>query len=168
MTPTEIQLLLPLVLPLVIILAMRRRMMRPRKFRLATLGIGPVMILVGIVALMSSGPTPTVNHVAALTLTALAGWGVGWLRAKLTKVEYDEASGMITQRGTPYGLMFLVGLVAVRAALRIATIEHPEWGINLNRATDFLLFFGFGIVSGYAAELYFAAGRARRPAQPQV
>jgi hypothetical protein len=168
MTPTGLQLYLPLIVTLVIVAIMARRTLRPRRFRVPTLWIGPAFVLAGGVTLLMSSPTPTPGHGAALAALTAAGAGIGWLRAKLVKLDYDLASDSLTMRGTPYGLLLLVGLIAVRQGLRIATITHPEWGVDLNRATDLLAVFAFGLVSGYSAELYRAAIRARKsvPAVP--
>jgi hypothetical protein len=156
-----------LYLPLVVVggvFALRwRRMIQPRRLRVATLWIGPVMTLVGIGALMTMRPAPTFGHDLGLGAVALVGGAIGWTRAKLSKVEFDAASETLTLRGTPYGILFLLGLIAVRQGLRIVSVEQPGWGIDLNRATDFLLFFAFGLVFGYATEVYLAARRARRP-----
>jgi hypothetical protein len=158
------QLYLPLIIAIVVIALMSRRMMRPRRFRLAFVWIGPVMILAGATAFFASHRAPTPTHVAGLTLALLIGYALGWLRAKLVKVAFDPRTNIVTQRGTPYGLLLLVGLFVARAGVRVATVQHPEWGIDLAHATDILILFGLGIVSGYAVELYFAVGRARRTA----
>jgi hypothetical protein len=160
--PQEIQLYLPLIIVGAVFALRWRRMIQPRRLRVATLWIGPVMTLAGIAALMAMRPAPTFGHDLGLAALALVGGAVGWTRAKLSKVEFDAVSETLTLRGTPYGILFLLGLIAVRSGLRIASIKHPEWGIDLNRATDFLLFFAFGLVFGYATEVYLAARRARR------
>ena len=164
MTPHDLQLYLPVVIVLAVIALRWRRMMQPQRLRVATLPIGPVLVVAGIAALLATRPAPTFGHVTGLAAVALIGGAVGWMRAKLSKVEFDSASGTVTLRGTPYGVLLLVGLFALRSFIRIAAIQHPEWGIDIGHATDFLLFFAFGLVSGYATELYLAAGRARRQA----
>lgn len=164
MTPHGIQLYLPIIFVIAIIALRWRRMMRPQRLRLGTLWIGPVFVAVGIAALLATRPAPSAGHIAGLIAIGLLGGAVGWIRAKLSKVEFDSTSGTVTLRGTPYGILLLVGLIALRSGLRIAAIEHPEWGIDVSHATDFLLFFAFGLVAGYASELYLAAGRARRQA----
>ena len=162
MTPQEIQLYLPLIIVGAMFALRWRRMIQPQRLRIGALWIGPALTLAGIAVLMAARPTPTFGHDLGLAAVALVGGAVGWTRAKLSKVEFDPDSEMLTLRGTPYGILFLLGLIAVRTGLRIASVEHPEWGINLNRATDFLLFFAFGLVLGYATEVYLAARRARR------
>jgi len=164
MTPHDMQLYFPIVMVIAIIALRWRRMMRPQRLRVATLPIGPVLVAAGIAAFLALRPAPSVGHVAELVAVALVGGAVGWIRARLSKVEFDSTSGMMTLRGTPYGVLMLVGLFALRSGLRIAAIQHPDWGIDVSHATDFLLFFAFGLVTGYAAELYLAVGRARRQA----
>jgi hypothetical protein len=166
MTPGDLQLYLPLIVALAFIALFGRRMLRPRRVRVPRLWIGPALILVGVVLLLASKPAPSPVHGLALGVLLAAGAGIGWLRARLVRVEYDPAADVVSMRGTPYGVVLIVVLLVLRNGLRIATIEHPEWGWDLNRATDLLVVFAFGIVSGYAAELYRAAGRVRRVALP--
>jgi hypothetical protein len=160
--PGETQLYLPILIAVGVIALMGRRMLRPRRFRLTTLLIAPALGLVGAGAFLALRPAPTPYHLAGLLAALILGAALGWLRARLVKVVYDPQTGMVTQQGTPYGLMLLLGLFVVRIGVRILAAQHPEWGIDLKHATDILLLFGLGIVSGYAAELYSAATRARR------
>jgi hypothetical protein len=51
---------------------------------------------------------------------------------------------------------------AARSGINFLAVGHPEWGIDLRRATDSPLLFGFGLLTGYAAELRLAARRTRR------
>jgi hypothetical protein len=155
-----------LILALVFIVLIGRRTLRPRRFRRSTLLIGPAIVLVAVVSTVGAQPMLTVGLGLALIPALVAGGGVGWLRAKLIKLEFDPATDMLTMRGTPYGLLLLVILFVLRSGLRIITLQHPEWGINLNTTTDLLIVFAFGIVCGYAAELYRAAGRVRNAASP--
>jgi membrane protein CcdC involved in cytochrome C biogenesis len=164
MSPSDTQLYLPLVIALAFFVLMGRRMMRPRRFRVGSLLIGPIMTLVGIAAYFTTHTEPSIGHVAGLTAALVIGGVLGWGRAKLTRIEIDKETGILTQRGTPYGMLLLVGLLIVRSGIRIVDMKHPEYGIDLNRATDVLLFFALGIVTGYAGELCIAVRRARRDA----
>lgn len=164
MTPQDMQLYLPVVMVIAVIAPRWRRMMRPQRLRVASLWIGPVLVVAGIATLMAMRPVPNGGHIAGLAGIALAGGAVGWMRARLSKVEFDSTSGTVTLRGTPYGVLLLVGLFVLRSGFRIAAAQHPEWGIDISHTTDFLAFFAFGLVAGYAVELSLAAGRARRQA----
>ncbi len=162
MTPQDLQLYFPVIVIVALIALRWRRMIRPRRLRLGILLAGPALILIGVAALLSTRPAPTPAHDIGLAATALIGGVVGWTRAKLSKVEFDPANNMLTLRGTPYGLLMLVALVVLRTGIRVATIKHPEWGIDLNKATDFLMFFALGVVSFYVGELFLEARRVRR------
>lgn len=164
MSPSDTQLYLPLIVALAVFALMGRRMMRPRRFRVASLLIGPVLVMVGIASYLTGHSTPSIGHMVGLAAILAVGGALGWVRARLTKVEFDRETGIVTQRGTPYGVLLLVVLLVARSGIRIAALKHPELGIDLGRATDLLLFFALGIVTGYAAELYVAVGRARRAA----
>ncbi|MDB5396782.1 MAG: hypothetical protein JWM91_4288 [Rhodospirillales bacterium] len=162
MTPAETQLYLPLLIMVAAIALMGRRMMRPRRFRLAFVWIGPVLALAGAGAFFAIHPAPTPIHAAALAVITVLGAAFGWARARLIKVAYDPETNNMTRSGTPYGILLLVALILMRSGLRIVALQHPELGIDLTHAPDILLFFGVGIVSGYAVELHRAVGRVRR------
>jgi hypothetical protein len=162
MNPNEMQILLPVVVAIAIIALRAPRMMRPRRFRPAALWIGPALTLVGAGMLMSVRPMPSVGHIAALALALLIGCGLGLTRAKLVRIAFDAETGTITQRGTPFGILLLVGLLIARSGLRLVAVDHPELGIDLNNATDLLLFFAFGLLGSYAAALAVMVGRLRR------
>ena len=159
----DIGLFIPAIVAAAVIALMSRRMLRPRRVSTGTLWIAPLFVLAGAVATLASRPTPTLAHGAGLMAALALGGAVGWARARLVKIAIDPATGGVTQRGTPYGLVLLVGFFASRSVVSILTIKHPEWGIDLRRATDILLLFAFGLLTGYAAELRWAVARARRP-----
>jgi len=162
MNPAEMQILLPVLIAIIFIGLNARRMMRPRRFRPMTLWIGPVLVLVGVLALMGTQPAPSANHIAGLTAALALGGVVGWARGKLVRVDFDAETGMVTQRGTPFGVLFLIGLIGLRSGVRFVAMRHPELGIDLGKATDILLFFALGLVGSYAGVLYSAVSRVRR------
>ena len=162
MNPSEMQILLPVAIAIVIIALRAPRMMQPRRFRPAALWIGPVLILAGAAMLMAVRPAPSAGHIAVLAAAFLLGCGLGVARAKLVRITFDPQTGMLTQRGTFFGILLLVGLLIARSGLRLVAVDHPELGIDLNSATDLLLFFAFGLVGSYAVALAVAVGRLRR------
>jgi len=162
MNPAEMQILLPVLIAVVFIGLNARRMMRPRRFRPIALWIGPVLVLAGVVALMATRTAPSVSHIAGLTAALALGAVIGWARGKLVRVGFDAETGMVTQRGTPFGVLFLIGLIVLRSGVRFVAMRHPELGIDLGKATDILLFFALGLVGSYAGVLYIAVSRVRR------
>jgi hypothetical protein len=162
MTPAETQILLPVLIALVLIAMNARRMMRPRRFRPIALWVGPTFVLVGVVALMGTRPAPTGSHILGLTAALALGGVIGGVRGKLVRVAVDTETGMVTQRGTPFGIMLLIGLMIVRSGIRFVAMRYPELGIDLGKATDILLFFALGLVASYAGVLYIAVSRVRR------
>ena len=162
MNPAEMQILLPVLIAIVFIGLNARRMMRPRRFRPAALWIGPILVLAGAVALMGTRPAPSASHIAGLTAALALGGVIGWARGKLVRVAVDTETGMVTQRGTPFGVLLLIGLIILRSGVRFVAMRHPELGIDLGKATDILLFFALGLVGSYAGVLYIAVSRVRR------
>jgi hypothetical protein len=162
MNPAQTQILLPLAIAVLIIALNARRMMRPRRFRPVSLWVGPVLVLAGAAAFMATQPTPTPAHIAGLAVALAFGGVLGWARAKLVKVEFEPETDMVTQRGTPFGLLLLLGLLVLRSGVRFVAVQHPELGIDLTKATDIFLFFATGILCFYAGVLYHAVSRLRR------
>ena len=162
MNPGQTQILLPLLIAVLFIALNARRMMRPRRFRPVSLWIGPILVLVGAAAFMATQPTPTPVHFAGLAVALFLGGVLGWARAKLVKIEFEPETDMVMQRGTPFGLLLLIGLIVLRSGVRFVAVQHPELGIDLAKATDILLFFAMGILCGYAGVLYLAVSRLRR------
>jgi hypothetical protein len=97
-----------------------------------------------------------------LTAALALGGVIGWARGKLVRVAVDAETGMVTQRGTPFGVLLLIGLIVLRSGVRFVAMRHPELGIDLGKATDILLFFALGLVGSYAGVLYIAVSRVRR------
>ena len=61
-----------------------------------------------------------------LAAALILGAALGWLRARLVKVAFDPRTDMLTQQGTPYGLLLLLGLFAARTGVRVLAAQHPE------------------------------------------
>ena len=162
MNPNEMQILLPMLIAVAIIALRAPRMMQPRRFRPAALWIGPALMLILAGMLLAVRPMPSAAHIAGIVVAFVLGCGLGFARAKLVRVAFDPQTGMITQRGTPFGILLLVGLLVLRSGVRLVAVDHPELGIDLNAATDLLLFFAFGLVGSYAAALAVVVGRLRR------
>src|ERR1700748_3594757 len=115
MNPSEMQILLPVAIAIVIIALRAPRMMRPRRFRPAALWIGPAVVLAGAAMLMAGCPAAFPGHIAALAVAFLLGCGLGVARAKLVRITFDAETGLLTQRGTPFGILMLVGLLILRS-----------------------------------------------------
>jgi hypothetical protein len=162
MTSGDMQILLPVLIAIVFIGLNARRMMRPRRFRPVALWIGPGLVLFGVLALMGTQPAPSASHIVGLTVALALGGVIGWARGKLTRVAVDAETGLVTQRGTPFGVLLLIGLIVLRSGVRFVAMRHPELGIDLGKATDILLFFALGLVGSYAGVLYIAVSRVRR------
>jgi hypothetical protein len=162
MTPSESQILLPLAIAIVIIALRARHMMRPRRLRLKALWIGPLLALAGGGAFLAIRPVPSIAHIAGMTVAFLLGCGLGVARARLEKLALDPETNRVTQSGTPFGILLLIGLLILRSGVRLVAIDHPELGIDLNGATDVLLFFAIGLLASYAVAVGVAVGRLRR------
>ena len=152
---------LPLLMPLAVMAIFARRMLRTRRFRVATLWIAPILLaaLLGF-TLFHQQPSPA--QASELAGALFVGGAIGWFRARLTKIAIDSATGVITQRGTPYGLLLFAALFVMRSTARVYAMQHPELGIDVNRALAIFLGLAFGLVLGYASGVTVGVARARR------
>jgi hypothetical protein len=162
MTPSESQILMSLAIAVGVIALRARHMMRPRRLRPAALWVGPVLALAGGGVFLAVRPVPSIAHIAGMTIAFLLGCGLGVARARLERIAFDPETDRVTQSGTPFGILLLVGLLFLRSGVRLVAIDHPELGIDLNGATDFLLFFAIGLLGSYAVAVGVAVGRLRR------
>ncbi len=163
MTSSDMQLYLPLLMPLLVVAIFARRMLRPRRFRVGTVWVAPILLAALSGSYLVHLP-PGAGQAAILAVALIAGGAIGWFRARLTRIAIDPATGLITQRGTPYGLLLFAGLFVLRGIVRVYTLQHPELGVDINRASGIFLVFAFGLLVGYAGGLTLAVGRARRDA----
>jgi hypothetical protein len=163
MTPSDMQLYLPLLIPLLVVAIFARRMLRPRRFRVSMVWVAPVLLAALSGSYLFHLP-PDAGQASILAIALIAGGAIGWFRAQLTRIAIDPATGIITQRGTPYGLLLFAGLFVLRGMARVYALQHPELGFDLNRASGIFLVFAFGLLAGYAGGLTVAVGRARRGA----
>ena len=160
MMPAGYHQYLPLLIVLVVAGLMARRMVRPRRFRVATAWIPLALIAVSAAAFFATRPPPSIIQAGELVSIFGLGLGLGYLRGRLVDISIDPATGVATQCGTPLGLVFIVALFVLRGSVRIAAMQHPEWGLDVNTLTEFLIPLALGMLTGYPLVLRQAYRRA--------
>ena len=153
------------VIPLIVIgivLAIRMRSMsKSRKFRPDRLWIAPAL-LIAIAGLTIATHPPHLLGLAICFVALAIGAAVGWHRGKLMRLDHDPATGEFTQTASPAAMALLVGIIAVRFAVKSYFHANPTPG-KLDEqtlvATDALLLFAVGMISMTRVEM---ALRARR------
>jgi hypothetical protein len=143
------------------------RSMRGRQIKMNSLWIVPaIMIVYAGMDLYRYPPTGALD-IAARTLAALLGAGVGWWRGRLTRIDLDHQTGVLTSRASPAAVIVIILLLAVRYGLRIWIAESGKGG-SLIMLSNALLFFGFAMLAGGsdAAPLRRPGGSARHRRDP--
>jgi NAD/NADP transhydrogenase beta subunit len=153
----------------ILILSFRlRRMRRTVPLRLKRLWIAPAIFGVMTVTVVGQFPLP-VQDWAWLVLALLVGAMVGWQRGRLMHIAMDPATRGLTMQPTPMAIYFLLGLVAVRVALRTGLgMEARGWGLSEAFINDIFVLFALGLFVAQSVEMAIRARRllARSPIAP--
>ena len=167
MTPQQ---LLPVLVPLVVLGVIFLRARRPRQVRLELLWISPLAITALIAAGVAAQPhrAPfTLLDFGVFALAVAAGAGIGWLRAKATRLTVDPQTHEVTSATSPIGLMIIVAVFLVRFGLRSATVaEAGASGLDPAVIADAFLLLAAGLVVGQRVEIFLRARRLIAAAQP--
>lgn len=152
-TPTLI-----VIAMLAFVFALRaRRMQRGRRLRVEFLWVMP--LLIGMMAAAMFAFTPVTPLVLALSLIGLGlGALLGWQRARLVRIEVDPVTHELSQRESPLALLFLLGIVGLRAVLRnIGAQEAAVFHVSALIVTDALVALAFGLVATQRLMLFLRA-----------
>ena len=108
--------ILPFVVPLLVVALLVRRSMGTNKVRIRAMWIRPAILLIAAGATLAASPMPGPIALAAFLAAAVVGAGVGYLRARHLELSVDPATGTVSSKSTPIGMILIVGLVAIRSA----------------------------------------------------
>ena len=137
------------------VLAMRlRRMTQGRRLRLEWLWVVPTLYAVlAAVLLYVSSPTPVIWGVCAIALAI--GAALGWQRARLVKLSIDPDSHTLSQRESPWAMLFIVLLILIRFGARaLGQAEAAAWHVSVMAITDALVIFALGLFAAQRIELW--------------
>jgi membrane protein CcdC involved in cytochrome C biogenesis len=142
---------------IVAVMALRlRRMGKMRPLKLETLWVVPAMY--AAVAALMFWQLPPKGAVALASIAGLAiGAAVGWQRGKMMHIHVDPESHALNQKASPAAMLFLIGLIVVRAAAR--SVFGQEGGVSPAMLTDPLIAFALGMFSLTRLEMYLRAKR---------
>ena len=119
------QQILPYLVPVLILAVILRRSMGSRKVRVRAMWIRPAIFLVLACSALAASRMPSPIALAAFVAAAIAGGGVGYLRARHLELSVDPETGTVMSKSTPIGMILIVGLVAIRIGMKYA---FPEMG----------------------------------------
>jgi len=130
------------------VLAMRlRRMRQGRRLRLGRLWVVPAFYALLAAWLISiSAPSPRIQ-IACVGALAI-GCVLGWQRARLVELSIDAESHRLTQRESPWVIMFVILVIAIRFGARaFGDRQDGPWHLGVVAATDILLSLVFGLLA---------------------
>ena len=108
----------------------------------------------------ATSPLPNVPGLGVLALAAAIGIGVGYLLARHQAFTLDPATGVITSKTSPLGVILFVGLFAVRYVFRMmmtggqAPDKLAAHSAQIALYTDAGLLFLLGLVCAQAWEIW--------------
>jgi hypothetical protein len=153
----------PYIVPLLVLALVLWRMsraMKGRPVKPSQLWIRPVIIAVLMAAALANSPLPNPIGLALLALAAVIGVGVGYLQALHQAFTLDPATGVITSKTSPFGMILFVALFAARYAFRMMMVggQAPDKLIahsaQIGLYTDAGLLFLLGLVCAQAWEIW--------------
>jgi len=162
MDPNMVKTVLPIVVVAVVLALRLRSMSKVRPLKTETLWVVPALLVVLAAATLWANPPGTIGlSIGAVAM--IAGGLLGWQRGRLIRIERDPASGELTQRASPAAMILLVGIIALRFALRSYFGATPGADGKLSEqaliVTDALLLFAVALIAVTRIEI---ALRARR------
>lgn len=135
------------------------RARKVRRLRLEWLWITPVILMAATGALLAQLPPHGWEWLGLFVAFAIGG-GLGWYRGRMMTITVDPHTHELNQQASPAALLFLVGLVAVRFALREGlSAEAEAWHLSAAFITDVFVVFAMGLLTVTRLEMFLRARR---------
>ena len=108
--------LVPIAIAMGVILL---RNSRPRRLRVETLWVFPLVYILMLASALAAAPPPlTVESLGLIVLAALIGGAIGWQRGRFTTLDLHPETHDLTARQSAIGLVFIFAIFAVRYGAR--------------------------------------------------
>ncbi len=148
------------LIPLVMIGIVLFRNARPRPLRVQRMWIPPAIVLSLTIWVFSISPPPTPFGLVLDALALVVGGLLGWWRARASHFTIDPETHVITNRVSPWGLLLILGIFALRYVLRnVMTDGASVLHISAMEITDSFLLLAVGLVSMQRVEWLIRARR---------
>jgi membrane protein CcdC involved in cytochrome C biogenesis len=136
-----------------------RRAGRARTLRIEWLWITPSLLLVIGGLVLSQTPISGAGWLWLIP-AFVVGAAIGYWRGRFTAVTIDPQTHALTSKTSPAGLYLLIGLLALRIALRaLLTAEASSLHLDVAVVTDAFLVFAIGLVAAQRLEIWVRARR---------
>jgi len=137
---------------------------RPRKLNPRYLWVAPVLIVtvVGLSLYFQPQGQPFGPWAwLGVTLALALGCWAGWQRGVTTRIMRDAETGALTFQSSPVGMLLVLGLLLMRAAVRPwLETNAAELGLHGGAVADSFLLFAVGLVAVQRLEMWL---RTRQP-----
>lgn len=164
-TPVSAYVIMGLLILVVLVFRMRG-MRRKQPLDLGRIWIIPLVFL-AVAAVNFWQFPPTWADAPWLALALLLGGALGWQRGRLMHI-WKEPDGQLMMQGSPWAILFLVALIAMRAALRSGLeMEREAWAISPALINDAFIVFALGLFGVMRVEMWVRANRLKNGA-PQT
>src|SRR6185437_5366047 len=105
------------IVPVLVFLLILRRSLRERKVRTTRMWLYPVILGAAALYTMAHEPIPGPAAIASFIGAAIAGAGLGYLRARHQQFTLDAATSEISSKATPLGTILIGAFFVVRFGL---------------------------------------------------
>lgn len=156
--PLWVWLVALLVILLVVLLSAR-----PRPLRVRRLWIGPGLFLGAATAVIAQQGPPRPLAALAYGGALAVGAAFGWWTGRHTEIRRDADGGRLTSQISPFGLIVVLSLVALRLGLRDALSANAGMlRLTPVEIADAFLLMAVGLVCAHGVELWLRASRLLR------
>lgn len=148
------------LIPVAVLAFVLFRNARGRRLRIERLWIAPMIVMLAAGLVLANSPPPSPPGLL-MDIAALAvGAALGWWRARTAVFTINPETHEITSKVSVVGLLILVGIFALRFALRgLLTADASMLHVSAAEATDSVLLLAVGLVSAQRIEWLIRARR---------
>jgi hypothetical protein len=147
------------LLPVLVLAMVLRRSLRSQRLKVDRLWVIPVLLVIAAVSVLSQAPPTDPAMIAVLAVVTLAGAGIGWQRGRLTRINLDPDTGILTSKASPAAVVLILAIFGLRYGLNAWLAENPYKGALAVEVADALLLFGVGVLGVARIEMWLRCKR---------
>jgi hypothetical protein len=132
---------------------------RARALKVERMWIRPLIILAILgLTISADPPPPNVIVYAALAIAAVVGFAFGWWRGRMVRISIDVNTHALTSQQSPWSLLVLIAIIAVRLGVRYALQgQHEIDGVPVSAIIDGVTILYGGNIVGMQLEQWLRA-----------